>query len=264
MRQTNKRADEQEDRMGGLDGQVAIVTGGGSGIGEATAVALARDGARVAVVGRRREPLEAVVTAVTSAGGAAFAASVDVADPEAVAAVAQAVVERWGRVDLLVNNAGVNVPQRELVKMSVADWNTVVQVNLTGTFLMTQAVLPVMRRQQSGTVVNVSSIAGYRVSELSGPAYTAAKAGVNALTESLNLAERRHGIRACAICPGEVATPILDKRPQPPSPEARATMLQPEDLAATVLFVAALPQRATVELLTILPTVQRDVTAELG
>jgi NADP-dependent 3-hydroxy acid dehydrogenase YdfG len=250
--------------MGRLDGQVAIVTGGGSGIGEATAVALAREGARVAVAGRRQQPLDEVVNAVTSAGGTALAAPLDVADPEAVTAAVGDVAERWGRVDLLVNNAGVNVPQRELASMTVPDWNTVVHINLTGTFLMTQAVLPYMRSQQAGTVVNVSSIAGYRPSALSGAAYNATKAGVNAFTESVNLAERRHGIRACALCPGEVATPILDKRPQPPSPEARAGMLQPEDLAATILFVATLPQRATVELLTILPTEQRDVTAELG
>lgn len=253
-----------EEWMRGLDGQVAIVTGGGSGIGEATAMALAREGVRVAVVGRRHQPLEEVVRSVTSAGGTAFAAPVDVADPEAVPALAHAVVERWGRVDLLVNNAGINVPQRDMASLSVSDWNAVVQINLTGTFLVTQAVLPFMRRQQAGTVVNVSSMAGYRPSALSGPAYNATKAGVNALTESVNLAERRHGIRACAICPGEVATPILDKRPQPPSPEARATMLQPEDVAATILFVAALPQRAAVELLTIQPTAQRDVTGELG
>ena len=249
--------------MSGLDGQVAIVTGGGSGIGEATAIALAREGVRVAVAGRRRQPLEEVVSRVTAAGGTAVAAPVDVADAEAVPAVAAAVVDRWGRVDLLVNNAGINVPQRELASMSVSDWNAVVQINLTGTFLMTQAVLPSMRSRQSGTVVNVSSIAGYRPSVLSGPAYNATKAGVNAFTESVNLAERRHGIRACAICPGEVATPILDKRPQPPSVEARATMLQPEDIAATILFVAGLPQRASVDLLTIQPTAERDWTAEV-
>ncbi len=249
--------------MGSMDGQVAIVTGGGSGIGEATAIALAREGVRVAVAGRRPQPLDDVVNAVTSIGGTALAAPLDVADPEAVAAVVGDVVERWGRVDLLVNNAGVNVPRRELASMSVPDWNTVVQINLTGTFLMTQAVLPHMRSQQGGTVVNVSSIAGYRPSALSGAAYNATKAGVNAFTESVNLAERRHGIRACALCPGEVATPILDKRPQPPSMEARAGMLQPEDLAATIVFVAALPPRATVELLTIQPTSLRDVTAEL-
>ncbi len=250
--------------MGSLDGQVAIVTGGGSGIGEATAIALAREGVRVAVVGRRQQPLEDVVTAVTSAGGTAVATPLDVADPEAVSAVTRAVVDRWGRVDLLVNNAGINVPRRGLDNMTVGDWNAVVQINLTGTFLMTQAVLPFMRTQHAGTVVNVSSIAGYRPSALSGVAYNATKAGVNAFTESINLTERRHGIRACALCPGEVATPILDKRPKPPSPESRESMLQPEDLAATILFVAALPQRATVELLTIQPTVQRDVTAELA
>jgi len=117
-----------------------------------------------------------------------------------------------------------------------------------------------MRAQGSGTVLNVSSIAGLRAFAPSGPAYSAAKAGVNSFTESLNLTERVHGIRACAICPGEVATPILDRRPVPPSAEARRSMLQPEDLAQTLLFVAALPARATVELLTINPTVQRDTS----
>jgi NADP-dependent 3-hydroxy acid dehydrogenase YdfG len=246
-----------------LAGQVAIVTGGGTGIGEATAVALAREGARVAVVGRRAEPIEALAARVTAEGGTALAFPADVTDPDAVQGLVNEVREQWGRVDVLVNSAGVNVPRRDLASLSVADWDAVLRINLTGTFLVTHAVLPIMREQRSGTVVNVSSIAGYRAMALTGPAYNAAKAGVNAFTESINLAERRHGIRACAVCPGEVATPILDKRPEPPSPEARATMLQPEDLAETVLFVATLPQRATVELLTINPTEQRDWTAEL-
>jgi len=246
-----------------LAGQVAIVTGGGTGIGEATAVALAREGARVAVVGRRAEPIEALAARVTAEGGTALAFPADVTDPDAVQGLVNEVREQWGRVDVLVNSAGVNVPRRDLASLSVADWDAVLRINLTGTFLVTHAVLPIMREQRCGTVVNVSSIAGYRAMALTGPAYNAAKAGVNAFTESINLAERRHGIRACAVCPGEVATPILDKRPEPPSPEARATMLQPEDLAETVLFVATLPQRATVELLTINPTEQRDWTAEL-
>jgi NAD(P)-dependent dehydrogenase (short-subunit alcohol dehydrogenase family) len=246
-----------------LDGRIAIVTGGGTGIGQATAVALARQGAHVVVVGRRPEPLEESVAAVRAAGGEATAAAVDVTVPDAVERCAADVVQRWGRVDVLVNSAGINVPRRDMAGLSVADWNAVLQSNLTGTFLVTQAVLPIMREQRSGTVVNVSSIAGYRPMALTGPAYNAAKAGVNALTESINLADRRHGIRACAICPGEVATPFLEQRPQPPTPEARATMLQPQDVADAVLFVAALPQRAYVELLTICPTEQRDWTAEL-
>ncbi|MGY1591684.1 SDR family oxidoreductase [Geodermatophilus sp. SYSU D00708] len=250
--------------MDDLDGRIAVVTGGGTGIGRATAVALAVRGARVVVVGRRPEPLEETVDAVSAAGGSATAATADVGDAEAVERLVADVTGRHGRLDLLVNNAGVNVARRSLAALSVADWHAIVQVNLTGTFLMTHAALPTMRAQRSGTVVNVSSMAGYRASALTGPAYNAAKAGVNSLTESVNLAERVNGIRACAICPGEVATPILENRPVPPTPEARATMLQPEDIADTVVFVAALPQRANVELLTIYPTQQRDWTTELG
>lgn len=246
-----------------LAGQVAVVTGGGSGIGQATAVTLAAQGAHVVVVGRRAEALEESVAAVRAAGGDATAEAVDVTDADAVDRLVAGVVGRTGRVDVLVNSAGINVPRRDLASLSVADWHAVLQINLTGTFLTTHAVLPTMRAQRSGTVVNVSSMAGYRASALTGPAYNAAKAGVNSFTESVNLAERRHGIRACAICPGEVSTPILEKRPEPPSAEARATMLQPQDIADTVLFVAALPQRANVELLTIYPTEQRDWTAEL-
>jgi NADP-dependent 3-hydroxy acid dehydrogenase YdfG len=246
-----------------LDGRIAIVTGGGSGIGEATAAALAREGAKVAVVGRRPGPLEDLVGALAEEGHTAFAAAADVTDPEAVTDLVAQVRERWGRIDVLVNSAGINVPGRDLASLSVADWDAVLRVNLTGTFLVTHAVLPIMREQRSGTIINVSSIAGYRAMALTGPAYNAAKAGVNAFTESINLADRRHGIRACAVCPGEVATPILELRPQPPSTEARASMLQPEDLAETIVFVATLPQRANVELLTIYPTEQRDWTAEL-
>ena len=249
--------------MARLDGQVAIVTGGGSGIGEATASALAREGARVAVVGRRPEPLADVVAAVTARGGTAFGVPGDVTDPAAVEGLVAEVTARWGRVDLLVNSAGINVPRRDLASLSVTDWDAVLRINLTGTFLVTHAVLPIMREQRRGSVINVSSLAGYRAMALTGPAYNAAKAGVNAFTESVNLAERRHGIRACAVCPGEVATPILELRPQPPTPEARASMLQPEDLAETILFVVTLPQRANVDLITLHPTEQRDWTAEL-
>jgi NAD(P)-dependent dehydrogenase (short-subunit alcohol dehydrogenase family) len=245
--------------MGQLEGRTAIVTGGGTGIGAATAAVFVREGCRVALVGRRAEPLEQVRDQL---GTAVLAVPADVGDPSAVRTAVDRVAQEWGRIDIVINNAGLNVPARALEELSAEDWDTVLRVNLTGTFLVTQAALPHLRSQGAGTVINVSSMAGHRASALTGPAYSAAKAGVINFTESLNLTERRHGVRACAVVPGEVATPILDSRPVPPPPEARAAMLQPEDLAATFLHVAALPQRATIELLTIYPTVQRDLSAE--
>jgi NADP-dependent 3-hydroxy acid dehydrogenase YdfG len=245
-----------------LEGQVAVVTGAGTGIGRATAIALGRAGARVVVSGRRREPLEAVATELRAAGVATLVQPGDVTRPEAAAALADAASDAWGRLDLLVNNAGLNARVRDLDAVSVDDWREVIEVNLHGTFLPTSSALPVMRAAGRGTVVNVASIAGLTASLLSGPAYSASKAAVVSFTQSINLAERRHGIRACAICPGEVATPIMELRPHPPSAEAQATMLQPEDIAETILHVAALPDRAAVELVTIRPTVLRDLNRD--
>ena len=249
--------------MGRLDGQVALVTGAATGIGRATAEAFGREGCAVALVGRRQEPLERAAQELQSAGVDCLALPADVTDEAAVREVVARVLERWGHIDVLVNNAGANVPRRDLAQISGQDWARVIEVNLTGTFVVTQLVLPGMRKRGGGTVLNVSSIAGHRTMALTGPAYSAAKAGVNSFTEMLNATERVHGIRSCAVCPGEVATPILDARPHPPSAEARATMLQPEDLAEILLMVAALPARATVELLTVLPTLTRDWAAEL-
>ena len=241
---------------------VGIITGAGTGIGRASAIGLGRHGWRCLLIGRRIEPLEQVVQEVRSAGGEARAAPLDVGDAAAVERIIEKVVGDWGRIDLLMNNAGVNVRKRDLGVVSSGDWESVIAANLNGPFYLTSAVLPVMRAQRGGTIINVSSMAAIRASVLSGPVYSATKAALNSLTESINASERAHGIRACAICPGEVDTPIMEKRPFVPSAAARATMLQAEDVASVILLVALLPQRAAVELVLMRPTVLRDVNEE--
>jgi NAD(P)-dependent dehydrogenase (short-subunit alcohol dehydrogenase family) len=248
--------------MGSLDGQVALVTGAGTGIGRAIAELFAREGARVALNGRRREPLEETAVAIGSADLETVVVPGDLTDPVAVETMTQFLLVLWGRIDILVNNAGLNVPERDLKDLSIEDWRAVIDADLTAPFLLCRAVLPSMRERRRGTIINISSMAGKRPSLLSGPAYGAAKAGLNSFTESVNLAERGNGIRACTICPGEVATPILKLRPYPPSAKAMATMLQPEDVAAAALLVAALPQRATIDEILIRPTVLRDVSED--
>lgn len=245
---------------------VTVVTGAGSGIGRATAVALAAAGGPEVVVvlaGRRAGLLEETASLVEQAGARPVVQAADVSRPEDVEEVRQAAEATGGAVEVLVNNAGVNVAARSLDRLDTGDWEEIFRVNATGPFLMTRALLPGMRARRRGTIVNVSSMAGIRPGRLAGPAYSAAKAALISFTESINASERRYGIRACAVCPGEVATPILDDRPVPPPAAARELMLQPEDVAGTIVHVATLPQRALIELVTILPTVQRDAGAEL-
>jgi NADP-dependent 3-hydroxy acid dehydrogenase YdfG len=246
--------------MSTLSGRVAWVTGGGSGIGLAGAVELAKAGAAVVLSGRRPEILEKAATEVRAAGGRAEAVPLDVADAAAVERAAKSIIERHGRVDILVNSAGLNVAKRSWSEISPADWALVNDVNNDGTFYCIAAVLPGMRERRSGLVINVSSWAGRHVSRLTGPAYNAAKHAVVALTHSLNMEEGVNGIRACAICPGEVDTPILDKRPVPVPPDVRATMLKAEDLGRTIRFVAEMPPHVCVNEILISPTRNRTFT----
>jgi NADP-dependent 3-hydroxy acid dehydrogenase YdfG len=166
-------------------------------------------------------------------------------------------VRSLGGVDILVNSAGLNNPKRNFRNVSLDTWDQIVAVNLSGMFYCCHAVLPGMRERKDGLVINISSWAGRYASTLTGPGYNSTKHAVVALTESINLAECANGIRATSILPGEVATPILEKRPVPPPPEERARMLQAEDLGRAILFVATLPTRACVNELIISPTWNR-------
>lgn len=234
--------------------KVVIVTGGGTGIGQAIASDFVRSGAKVAFIGRRLEKLHEAAADLPA--NRVMLCSCDVADRDAVNTTVQQIVAQFGTVHILVNNAGINTHPRSVAEIDPSDWDAVININLTGTFNMIRAVLVGMREQQDGIIINIASTAGVRAKKLAGSAYSASKYGMVALTHTLNQEEWENGIRASAICPGEVNTPILDKRAIPTSPERRLEMLQPEDVAAAVMFVASLPPRATVPELIIKPSYQ--------
>jgi NADP-dependent 3-hydroxy acid dehydrogenase YdfG len=240
-----------------LRGKVAWVTGAGTGIGLAGAQALAAAGAVVIMSGRRAEVLEKESANIAQQGGDVEVEPLDVADAAAVERLAETIAARHGKVDILVNSAGLNVTKRFFREQTAAGWDQVVRINLDGTFYCIRAVLPLMRAQKGGVVINIASWAGVYTSAVTGPAYNASKHAVISLTETLNMEECVNGVRACAICPGEVATPILDRRPVPPSPEERARMLQPADLGETIRWVAEQPPHVCVNEIIISPTWNR-------
>ncbi len=244
-----------------LDGKVAWVTGAGSGIGEAAAVALAREGARVVLTGRRREPLEAVAARI--GGAVAEVEPGDVTVAADVGRIAAAIEARHGRLDVLVANAGMNVAERDWAKLTPAAAEAVLDGNLTGPFLCALAALPIMRARGGGLLVHTASMAGRVVSLLSGPAYTAAKHGLVAMSHSINMQECVNGIRSCVVLPGEVATPILDNRPVPVGEEDKARMLRPEDVADLILYVARLPPHVLVNEVMITPAWNRAYVGEV-
>jgi len=245
-----------------LSEKTAIVTGAGSGIGLATAKLLAAEGARVVLAGRRKHLLDEAAAAIRAAGGEAVARPTDLAEVEDAAALGRWTVESFGRADVLVNNAGFSSRVRNILWTGPEDWDEVLAVNLTGVFALTQAVLPAMLERSDGTIVTVSSVAALTPGFLGGAAYGAAKAGVLNLMGHLQVFRDR-GIRATTVLPAEVDTPILENRPLVPDASARATMMQPEDVAQAILFCVTLHPRATVERIVLYPTASRDVRADL-
>ena len=244
--------------MSSLQGKVAWVTGGGSGIGLAGALELARAGAHVVISGRTAAT-NASGLAELQRAGSAEATLLDVGDRDAVARTAAAIEARHGRIDILVASAGTNIAgnRRNFATLDLDGWDDVVRINLNGLFYCCHAVIPCMRARGDGLIVNVSSWAGRHGTPLTGPAYNATKRAVIALTEAINMEECMHGIRATALLPGEVATPIMEKRPVPPSPAQRARMTQPEDMGRAILFLAEMHPRTCISELVIAPTWNR-------
>jgi NADP-dependent 3-hydroxy acid dehydrogenase YdfG len=235
--------------------RTALVTGAGSGIGLGIARTLAGMGFRLALVGRDAGKLERAGASLPERSSPPLLASCDVADRESVGAVVEKVLGAFGSIDVLVCNAGTNVKNRSLEGLSPSDWDLMIATNLTGAFNLVHYVLPSMRAQGGGLIVQVCSIAGIRASVLGGAGYSASKFGQAALGICLGREEGARGIRSTVIYPGEVNTPILDARPVAVPQERREAILQPEDVAAAVKFLVDLHPRAHVAELVITPTV---------
>lgn len=246
--------------MGKLDGKITWVTGASSGIGEATAIALAAEGATVVLTARRKEVLDKLAAKI---GRNAHVMAGDVTVASEVEAVAAAIQKQHGRLDILVANAGMNIAARDWSKLTPVAAQSVIEGNLSSAFYCSIAALPLMRPQKSGLLIHTASMAGRFIGLLSGPAYVAAKHGVVAMSHALNMQECVNGIRSCAVLPGEVATPILDKRPVPVSAADRAKMVQSEDVADLVRYIACLPPHVVINEVMITPTWNRGYVADV-
>ena len=233
----------------------ALITGAGSGIGRGIAIALDGIGVRLALVGRDVKKLEDTRGLLAQAGGETLLLPCDVADRDQVGSTVKQVLAAFGKIDVLVSNAGVNVKNRALGVLDPADWDKMIATNLTGAFNLAFFVLPSMRERQSGLVIQIDSVSGKRVSVLGGIGYSASKFGQAALGIGIGREEGAKGIRSTVIYPGEVETPILDARPVPVPAERRQMILQPEDVGQAVRFLVELHPRASIPELVIKPTV---------
>ncbi|MFW6333903.1 MAG: SDR family oxidoreductase [Desulfosalsimonas sp.] len=243
--------------MVNLDGKITWITGAGTGIGLAGARALAESGAIVVMSGRRTDVLEKEAETIKKSGGRAEIMPLYVTDAKAVRKAAEAIAERHGKIDILINSAGTNTRNRFWQDQSIEGWDRVIRINLDGTFYCTKAVLGFMRQQKDGLVINISSWAGIYNSSVVGPAYNGSKHAMVSITETLNLEECKNGIRACVICPGEVDTPIMEQRPVPPPAEIREKMLKSEDLGRTIKWVAEQPPHMCVNQIIVSPVWNR-------
>ena len=243
-----------------LQGKVALVTGASSGIGEATAIALARAGARVAIAARRRDRLDGVAGRIADLRSESLVLEADVAQPEQAETIVARTVDRWGQLDVLVNNAGL-MALSPIDRARVEDWKRMLDLNLLGLMVATRAALPHMRRQKDGHVVNISSTAG-RVANPDASVYAATKFGVGAFSEALRREVCRDNIRVTIIEPGAVATELREHVPDADTREridswARSMrQLQSEDVAAAILYAVSQPPHVNVNEILLRPTDQ--------
>ena len=246
-----------------LAGKIAWITGAGSGIGEAAALALADEGATAVLTGRTQEKLERVAARIRQKGGEAYVQPAELTNSRQVQKVGEFISSTLGRLDILVNNAGVNIVDRHWDKLTPEGIDELVHGNLSQALYCVTVALPLMRAQKDGLLIHTASIAGRIVGGFPGPIYSAAKHGVVAMSHSINMQECVHGIRSTAFLPGEVATPILDTRPNPVGPEVRARMIQPEDCGDLIRYIACLPRHLVMSEVMLAPTWNRTYVANL-
>lgn len=241
-----------------LKGKTALITGGGTGIGLGIAQTLAAAGCRVIIAGRRENVLQEACRA-TKSDPPVVGRTVDVGDWNSVEALFAGVHQEFGPLDILINSAGTNTARRKLEELSLDDWDAMMKINCYGSFYCLRAALPKMIERRDGLIVNINSTSGLRAGLLGGVGYNASKFGVTALGITAAQEVAQYGIRVTNVYPGEVDTPILEKRPTPVSDEHRARILKPEDVGAAVLMIARLPARAHISEITIKPTCQMFV-----
>jgi NADP-dependent 3-hydroxy acid dehydrogenase YdfG len=239
--------------------RIWMITGATRGFGAKMAAAAIASGDAVVATGR--DP--AAITARFGEQPALLATALDVTDAAQSVAAVDAAVERFGRVDVLVNNAGHSSKARNIRWVGQEEWDSVLAVNLTGVYALTQAVLPGMIERGGGTIVTISSLAALRPGLIGGAPYGAAKAGVLNLMGHVHNVLREKGIRATTIMPAEVDTPILDNRPLNPDAAARATMMHADDVARAIVLCVTLPPRTVIETMVMSPTILRDQSADL-
>ena len=245
--------------MRNLNGMVAWVTGAGTGIGAGAAIALAREGVHVILTGRRLEPLEVVAASIRESDGNVEVAQGDAMDRSGMKKMAADIVKAHGKLDLLFNNHGVNVTDRNWGGGNLDGWDEVIDVNVKGAYNCAHAALEVMRPKGEGTIITTSSKAGVGYSPRAGVAYGASKHAVMALNQLMNIEEGNNGIRACVLSPGEVDTPILDYRPIPVPKEERERLIQSDDMGEIVVFIMKMPVRVTLNEVIISPTYTRKL-----
>jgi NAD(P)-dependent dehydrogenase (short-subunit alcohol dehydrogenase family) len=238
--------------------KVAIVTGAGTGIGKAVAMTLLKDGYRVALAGRRKEPLEQVA-AESGAGARALAVPTDVSDPESVRALFAKIKQTFGRLDVLFNNAGINVPATPIEELSFEKWKSVVDINLTGVFLCTQEAIKLMKDQdpRGGRIINNGSISAHTPRPNTAP-YTATKHAITGLTKSTSLDGRKYDIACGQIDIGNAMTDLAAKMakgvPQANGTIAVEPLIDAAHVASAVLYMASLPLDANVQFMTVMAT----------